>query len=145
MRVLVQIVNSAKLSVEDVEISSIRYGFVVYVGFTHTDTKEIIEKAAKKVASLRIFPDDNNRTNLNIEDVEGEILSVSQFTLYAEAYEANRPSFTSCMAGDMARDFYNLFNSELRKYNISTKEGKFGSTMKIEQTNIGPFSIMLEF
>ena len=145
MRVLVQVVNRASLSVSGKEISSIRYGFVVYVGFTHTDSKEVIIKAAKKVARLRIFPDTNNRTNLNIEDVEGEILSVSQFTLYADATEANRPSFSCCMAGDLARDLYNDFNEELRKYNIVVKEGVFGADMQINQENSGPFSITLEF
>ena len=145
MRVLVQVVDNAELSVEEQVIASIGYGFVVYVGFTHTDTQEIIERAAKKVVSLRIFPDTNNRTNLNIEDVDGSILSVSQFTLYAEAYESNRPSFSSCMAGDMAREFYEAFNVELNKYGVPVKEGKFGANMTINQVNSGPFSLVLDF
>jgi len=145
MRILVQIVSQAKLRIHGQEISKIDHGFVIFVGFTHSDTIETINKAALKISKLRIFPDVEGKTNLSISDVGGQILSVSQFTLYANATAANRPSFSTSMAGDQAKEHYIAFNEALRDLGFTVKEGIFGEYMEIEQTNDGPFSLQLEF
>lgn len=145
MRILVQIVDGASVSVESKLISQINFGYVLYLSFTHRDTKETIQKAVDKISKLRIFPDDNGKTNLNIFDVEGEILSISQFTLYADAEGSNRPSFSQSMAGSLAEEYYLYFNQLLREKELVVKEGIFGAHMQIKQNNDGPFSLMLEF
>ena len=144
MRILLQIVNKAVLSIEQKEVANIKYGAVVFVGFKLGDNEGTIAKAVSKISKLRIFPDVNGKTNLNISDVNGEILSVSQFTLYAET-TSNRPSFTQNMNAIDASKMYDCFNNLLCKEGIKTQKGVFGTDMKITQENTGPFSLILEF
>lgn len=118
---------------------------MLLVGFGLNDTMENVKKMAMKVANLRIFPDSNDKLNLSILDVGGSILSISQFTLYADSRKGNRPSFTDALK-DGAKELYLAFNEILRKeYNIKVEEGIFGADMNVSITNVGPTTIMLEF
>lgn len=143
MRVLVQ--RSGKSSVEiDKKINGkINSGLVLLVGFTEGDGKEQIEYLAKKVVNLRIFPDENDVMNKSILDYGGEILSISQFTLYADTNKGNRPSYIKALRGEESTKLYDMFNEELRKY-CHVETGIFGADMIVSITNIGPTTIMLE-
>ena len=143
MRVLVQRSGKASVSVDDKVIGKIDEGLVLLVGFTEGDSLEQIEYLAKKVVNLRIFPDENDVMNKSILDFGGSILSISQFTLYADTKKGNRPSYINALGGEDASKLYDLFNEELRKY-VSVEEGKFGADMIVSITNIGPTTIMLE-
>lgn len=144
MRVLVQRSLESSVKVDNKIIGKIDKGLVLLVGFTHTDTIEDIKYLAKKIVNLRIFDDENGIMNKSIKDVGGEILSVSQFTLYADSSNGNRPSYISAMKGDSAIELYNIFNDELRNYGFKVSTGKFGATMKVSITNDGPTTIWLE-
>lgn len=143
MRVLVQRSGEASVTVDGKEIGKIDQGLVVFVGFTDSDTVAEIEYLAKKIVNLRIFPDDNGVMNKSILDYGGKILSVSQFTLYADCKKGNRPSYIEAMNNHEAIHFYELFNEELRKY-IEVETGEFGADMVVNITNIGPTTIWLE-
>ena len=143
MRVLVQRSGDASVTVDGKEIGKIDQGLVVFVGFTDSDTVAEIEYLAKKIVNLRIFPDDNGVMNKSILDYGGKILSVSQFTLYADCKKGNRPSYIEAMNNHEAIHFYELFNEELRKY-IEVETGEFGADMVVNITNIGPTTIWLE-
>lgn len=145
MRVVIQRVKSASCTVNNVLISKIENGFLLLVGFTHTDTLDEITKMARKIANLRIFEDENEKMNLNIAQVNGEVLSISQFTLYANTKDGNRPSFVESMEPKKANKYYEIFNSELRKYHLVVKSGVFGASMQIELINDGPVTVNLEF
>lgn len=143
MRVLVQRSGEASVTVDGKEIGKIDQGLVVFVGFTDSDTVAEVEYLAKKIVNLRIFPDDNGVMNKSILDYGGKILSVSQFTLYADCKKGNRPSYIEAMNNHEAIHFYELFNEELRKY-IEVETGEFGADMNVNITNIGPTTIWLE-
>lgn len=143
MRVLVQRSSEASVTVDGKEIGKIDQGLVVFVGFTDSDTVAEVEYLAKKIVNLRIFPDDNGVMNKSILDYGGKILSVSQFTLYADCKKGNRPSYIEAMNNHEAIHFYELFNEELRKY-IEVETGEFGADMNVNITNIGPTTIWLE-
>lgn len=143
MRVLVQRSGEASVTVDGKEIGKIDQGLVVFVGFTDSDTVAEVEYLAKKIVNLRIFPDDNGVMNKSILDYGGKILSVSQFTLYADCKKGNRPSYIEAMNNHEAIHFYELFNEELRKY-IEVETGEFGADMVVNITNIGPTTIWLE-
>lgn len=143
MRVLVQRSDKAKVVVSGKVVGSIDQGLVVLVGFTEGDNEEKIEYLARKVANLRIFPDENNVMNKSILDYGGSILSVSQFTLYANCDKGNRPSYVAAMKNDEAVKLYELFNEKLRKY-VEVETGEFGADMEVLITNIGPTTIWLE-
>lgn len=143
MRVLVQRSGKASVSVNNEIIGKIEDGLVLLVGFTEGDNKEQIEYLAKKVVNLRIFPDENDVMNKSILEYGGSILSISQFTLYADTKKGNRPSYINALGGKDASKLYELFNEELRKY-VVVEEGKFGADMTVSITNIGPTTIMLE-
>ena len=143
MRVLVQRSGGASVTVDGKEVGKIDQGLVVFVGFTDSDTVAEIEYLAKKIVNLRIFPDDNGVMNKSILDYGGKILSVSQFTLYADCKKGNRPSYIEAMNNHEAIHFYELFNEELRKY-IEVETGEFGADMNVNITNIGPTTIWLE-
>lgn len=145
MRVVVQRVNHASCTVNNELISKIEKGYLLLVGFTHNDNLEIIKKMAKKIAKLRIFEDEAGKMNLDISQVNGEILSISQFTLYANTKDGNRPSFVESMHPEEANKLYKIFNDELRSYNLNVYEGIFGASMQIELLNDGPVTINLEF
>lgn len=143
MRVLVQRSGKSFVSVCDQVVGKIEQGLVVLVGFTDGDTVEKIQYLAKKIVNLRIFPDDNGVMNKSILDYGGRILSVSQFTLYANCNKGNRPSYIEAMNNHEAIHFYELFNEELRKY-VEVETGEFGADMNVSITNIGPTTIWLE-
>lgn len=143
MRVLVQRSGEASVQVDDQTVGSIDQGLVVFVGFTDGDTIDKIEYLARKIVNLRIFPDENGVMNKNLLDYGGKILSVSQFTLYANCQKGNRPSYMDAMNNHEAIHFYELFNEELRKY-IEVETGEFGADMNVCLTNIGPTTIWLE-
>ncbi len=143
MKVLVQRSKQSSVKVDNKLVNSIEHGLVLLVGFTEGDTIKDIEKLAKKVVNLRIFDDEAGIMNKSILDVGGEILSISQFTLYANTAKGNRPSYIEALNGEEASKLYERFNEELNKY-IMTKPGMFGADMEISITNDGPITIMLE-
>ena len=144
MRILVQRSKKSNVSVNNNIVGSIDSGLVLLVGFTHTDTKEDIVKLAKKVVNLRIFEDEKGTMNKSLLDVGGKILSISQFTLYADSTKGNRPSYIAAMKGNEAVKLYNEFNEELRKYNVIVETGEFGAMMNVNINNYGPTTIWLE-
>ncbi len=143
MKVLVQRCSNAKCVVNNKNISEIDNGLMLLVGFTDTDNKDTILWMVKKILNLRIFPDSNGVMNLSILDVKGSILSISQFTLYADTTKGNRPSYIKAMSGEKAKLLYEYFNKTLSSY-VQTKGGVFGENMAITLTNMGPTTIMLE-
>ena len=143
MKVLVQRSKKSNVKVNHEIVNSIDHGLVLLVGFTEGDSLIDIEKLAKKVVNLRIFDDEEGVMNKSILDVGGEILSISQFTLYASTAKGNRPSYIEALNGEEAIKLYEKFNEELNKY-IITKPGIFGADMEVNITNDGPITIMLE-
>ena len=144
MRVIVQRVKKAKCIIDNKTYSEINQGFMLLVGFTHSDTKVVVDKMIKKIINLRVFEDENGKMNLNINQVSGEILSISQFTLYANTNDGNRPSFVNAMHPDQATLLYDYFNQEMGKL-IPLKTGVFGANMDIDFINNGPSTFILEF
>ena len=144
MKVIIQRVLDASLSIDQKVYSSISKGYLLLVSFTNGDNEEIANKMAEKISKLRIFEDENGKTNLSIFDVKGEILSVSQFTLYANLRKGNRPSFIDALKPDEADKLYIYFNKCLEELNLPPKTGVFGADMKINLTNDGPFTIILD-
>ncbi len=144
MRVLVQRSKKSSVSVEGKLVGSIDSGLVLLVGFTHEDNTNDIVKLAKKVVNLRIFDDENGVMNKSLLQVGGSILSISQFTLYGNSQNGNRPSYIDAMKGEKAIKLYNEFNDELRKYGVKVETGKFGSYMDVHINNDGPTTIWLE-
>lgn len=143
MKILVQVVDRASVVIEDKEVSSIGKGYLILVSFNNEDTYEIIDRMVEKLCKTRLFLDENGKTNLSIFDVDGEILSVSQFTLYGSLRKTNRPSFVNSCKYELAETYYNYFNDKLKE-KISTKCGVFGADMKIELVNNGPFTMMID-
>ncbi|MBR3266607.1 MAG: D-tyrosyl-tRNA(Tyr) deacylase, partial [Bacilli bacterium] len=139
MRVLVQEVLRASVTIEEKEVAKIGRGFLLFVAFTEGDDRSIAQRMADKVMKLRIFPDENGKTNKSIFDIGGNILSVSQFTLYASAKEGNRPSFVKAMHPDQAKPLFAYWNGLLREKFPELGEGVFGADMKVELVNDGPF------
>ena len=144
MRVVVQRVKHASCTIDGNLYSSIDQGYLLLVGFTHTDSIKEVQYLAKKIAGLRIFEDENGKMNLSLKTVGGKILSISQFTLYADTKDGNRPAFINAMKPDEASKLYDLFNEELRKYDIEVFTGIFGSDMKIDLLNDGPVTIIYD-
>ena len=144
MKLVVQRSKNSKVLVDNKIVGKIEKGLVVLVGFTHNDTIEDIKKLTKKLVNLRIFDDENHIMNKSILDVKGEILSVSQFTLYADCKKGNRPSYINSMKADDARRLYDLFNEEIKKYDIHLETGVFQTDMLVEINNDGPVTIILE-
>ncbi len=145
MKVVLQRVSSASCTVNGVVTGSIEKGYMLLVGFTHTDTIDNLTKAVKKISGLRIFEDENEKMNLNLETVKGKILSISQFTLYANTNEGNRPSFVDAMKPEPAKELYLKFNQMLREKGFTVEEGIFGAHMEIRLLNDGPVTICYEF
>ena len=143
MRVLIQRSNKANVIINNKVYNSINSGLVLLVGFTEGDDIDKIKYLAKKIVNLRIFPDDNDIMNKSILDYGGEILSISQFTLYADTSKGNRPSYIKALGGEKAKELYELFNKELEKY-VKVKTGIFGADMEVNISNIGPTTINLE-
>lgn len=143
MRVLVQRSGAASVSIDGKVVGQIPEGLVLLVGFTEGDTMEQIAYLAKKVVNLRIFPDHEGVMNRSILDFGGEILSISQFTLYADSTKGNRPSYIQALKGEESTKLYDAFNLELQKY-CHVEKGVFGADMEVHLTNIGPTTILLE-
>ena len=144
MKAVIQRVSSAQVSVEGQTIGSIKDGFLVLLGVAGDDTEEDIKKLANKMISLRIFPDENGKTNLSLQDVDGQLLIVSQFTLLADCRKGRRPSFVK--AGDPARanELYEKFISFCKDRIPVVEQGEFGADMKISLVNDGPFTLVLD-
>ena len=143
MKVLVQRVKNAKVEVDKKIIGQIDTGYMLLVSFTQSDTKEIIDKMVRKVLSLRVMDDSDGVMNLAIDPTKDKILSISQFTLYADTSKGNRPSYLKALRGEESSLLYDYFNQELRKY-IEVETGKFGADMDVSLINNGPCTIMLE-
>ena len=145
MRVLLQTVNNAKVEILKKTVGQIDRGYLLLVGFTDTDNKDIVDKMVDKVLALRVFADEHRQINLSIYDVNGDILSVSQFTLYADTSKGRRPSFTNAMRPHEAEVLYDYFNKQLEHVsglNIAT--GVFGADMDVYSVNDGPFTLVLD-
>ena len=144
MRALVQRVRKTALSVGGKPVSEIPLGLAVYLGVKEGDTRAQAEFIAKKIAHLRIFEDENGKMNLSVKDEGGEILLISQFTLYGDCTHGNRPSFIAAARPETAQPLYEIVKEELIGYGIPVCTGVFGADMKIEQYNAGPVSILIE-
>lgn len=144
MRVVLQVVKNASVTIDNKIHSSINEGFLLLVGFTSGDNLSTIKKVIDKIVSLRIFPDENGKTNLAFDATKQEILCVSQFTLYADIKHGRRPSFTSCLIPSEATVLYENTLEYLKSLNIQTKAGVFGADMKVELLNDGPFTLMID-
>lgn len=143
MKFLIQRVNNAKVTVDGNVTGSIGKGYLVFIGIGAEDTKEIADKLIKKMMGLRIFADENGKTNISVTDVNGELLLVSQFTLYADCKKGNRPSFLKAGQPELANELYEYIIAECSKL-INVQTGIFGADMKVELENDGPFTIMLD-
>lgn len=144
MRVVLQRVSHASVTVEEKVIGKIQRGFLLLVGVTHDDAMEDMEYLVRKIVQMRIFEDEEGKLNRSIQDIGGEILSVSQFTLYADTKKGNRPSFSKAAPGDVAIDMFEQFNGLLRDTGIPVETGQFGADMKVELLNDGPVTILLD-
>ena len=144
MRVLIQEVLSSSVSIDGKVVSSIGRGELLLVGFTQGDDYLTMEKMAKKIMKARIFPDENGKTNLSLSQIGGEILLVSQFTLYGSLKEGNRPSFVNASRPDDARELYNQFVALMKQEFPGLKTGVFQADMKVSLVNDGPFTLLLD-
>ncbi len=144
MKVLIQRVTSASVTVDSEVIGAIEKGYLVLLGVGPDDTKDTVHRLVKKLLSLRIFADENGKTNLSIRDVNGSLLIVSQFTLYADCSHGNRPSFTGSAPAALAEELYEYFVECCRKEIPCVEHGSFGADMKVTLENDGPFTVMLE-
>lgn len=144
MKLVIQRVQKASVQVKNEVISSINKGFLVLIGITHDDTEEIADYLAKKLCNLRVFEDEKEKMNLSLKDVNGELLIVSQFTLYANTKDGNRPSFTSAAKPEKANELYEYFCQKCKEYQVNVKKGIFGANMKIDLINDGPVTIIME-
>lgn len=143
MKVVIQRVLSSSVEVDNKIVGKINEGLTILVGFSKNDTYEKIDKIVNKIIKLRIFDDNNHIMNKSILDIGGSILSISQFTLYANVKKGNRPSYIDAMKSSEAEKLYDYFNNELSKY-IEVKQGVFGSNMKLNIENNGPVTIIIE-
>jgi D-tyrosyl-tRNA(Tyr) deacylase len=144
MKVIVQRVSNASVKVDNEIVSTIDNGFLLLVGITHDDDKSIVEKVANKVCKLRVFEDDEGKMNLDINKVNGKILSISQFTLYGDVKKGNRPSFTKAARPEYANELYEYFNDCIRNNGIECLEGVFQADMKVSLINDGPVTIIVD-
>lgn len=144
MRFVIQRVQKASVSVESRIVGNINKGYVVFLGVNHLDTIEIADKMVQKLLNLRIFEDDNGKTNLDIKTVSGELLIISQFTLYADCRKGNRPSFTNAGNPEMANMLYEYVIKKCNQQVKKVEHGVFGAHMEISLINDGPFTIILD-
>lgn len=144
MKTVIQRVSSANVVVDNKMVGKIEKGLVVLIGISDNDTKETINQMVRKIINLRIFSDENGKMNLSIKDINGKLLAISQFTLYADCTRGNRPSFTSAGRPDYAKELYEYFISKVKEEGISVSHGIFGADMQVSLTNDGPVTIVLE-
>lgn len=144
LKIVLQKAKKASVTVEGKVVGAIDEGYVLLVGITHEDTKEVAENLAAKIVKLRIWEDENEKMNHSIVDHGGAILSISQFTLYANTKKGNRPSFTDAGKPEMANELWLYFNAQLEALGMKVETGIFGAMMDVQLTNIGPTTIILE-
>lgn len=144
MRFVIQRVSESEVKVDGKVLGKIGKGFMVLIGVSDSDTKEIADKMVKKMLGLRIFEDEQGKTNLSLEVVGGELLLISQFTLYANCKKGNRPSFIEAGAPDMASDMYEYIIAKCKEQVNVVERGQFGADMKVSLVNDGPFTIVLD-
>ena len=144
MRVVLTTVNEAKVTISGKTVGQIGRGYLLLVGFTDGDDKEIVDKMVDKILSLRVFPDEHGNINISLQEVNGSILSVSQFTLYANATKGRRPSFVEAMYPGQAEPLYDYFNQQLELKHGKVSTGIFGADMIVTSANDGPFTLLLD-
>ncbi|WP_456278160.1 D-aminoacyl-tRNA deacylase [Bacillus sp. AK128] len=144
MRVIVQRAKNASVTVNHETVGKISNGFMLLVGVTHSDTSEDAVYVADKIANLRVFEDDQGKMNHSLLDIEGAVLSVSQFTLYGDCRKGRRPNFMEAAKPDHASIIYEAFNDELRNKGIHVETGTFGAMMDVQLTNVGPVTLIVE-
>ena len=144
MKLVVQRVKNAKVDIEGKTVGAIDKGFLVLLGVTHNDTKETADYLVKKLCNLRVFEDENQKMNLSLKDVNGKLLIVSQFTLYADCSGGNRPSFVNAAKPEMANELYEYFCNKCKENGVEVQKGIFGADMKVSLLNDGPVTIILE-
>ena len=144
MRFIIQRVSNSKVTIDKEIRGQIGKGFMVLIGVGERDTKEIADKMIHKMINLRIFEDENGKTNLGLKDVGGSLLLISQFTLYADCKRGNRPSFVKAGAPDMAKELYEYIISKCKEEIEIVEQGEFGADMKVELLNDGPFTVLLD-
>lgn len=144
MKFVIQRVEHASVTIDGQLRGSIQKGFMVLIGVGKEDTREIADKMVKKLLGLRIFEDENGKTNLSLQDVNGELLLISQFTLYADCKKGNRPSFVNAKAPDLAKELYEYIINQCKENVAIVNQGEFGADMKVELLNDGPFTILLD-
>lgn len=145
MKLVIQRVKNAEVAVDKNIIGSIDEGFMVLIGVTHSDTEEIADYLVKKLCNLRVFKDDNDKMNLSIKDIDGELLIVSQFTLYADCQKSgNRPSFTNSAKPEYAKKIYEYFVQKCKEEVRKVETGEFGAHMEVDLINDGPVTIIME-
>ena len=144
MRFVIQRVAHASVTVDGRVLGEIGRGFLVLIGISDTDTKETADKMVKKMLGLRIFKDENGKTNLSLDQVGGSLLLISQFTLYADCKKGNRPSFTRSGSAEFAKEMYLYIIEKCKETGTNVRTGEFGAEMKVSFTNEGPFTVMLD-
>ena len=144
MKLIIQRVSHASVVVDNETVGKIKNGFLVLCGITHTDTMEKADFLAKKLCNLRVFEDENQKMNLSIKDINGELLIISQFTLYADCSGGNRPSFVNAANPDYAKELYKYFIEKCIEYGLKVEHGVFGAHMEVTLLNDGPVTIELE-
>jgi len=144
MKFVIQRVKNASVEVDNKIVGSINKGFLVLIGITHTDTKEIADVLINKLIKLRVFEDENEKMNLALNDINGELLLISQFTLYADCRKGNRPAFIDAAKPDYANKLYEYIIEECKKQEIDVQTGIFGADMKVNLLNDGPVTIILD-
>jgi len=144
MKFLIQRVTQAQVDIDGETVGKIGKGYMVLIGVGEEDSREVADRLIRKMMNLRIFADENGKTNLNMKDVNGELLLVSQFTLYANCNKGNRPTFNGAGNPALANELYEYIIGECRKEVTNVQTGRFGADMQVSLTNDGPFTIMLE-
>ncbi|NUG67647.1 D-tyrosyl-tRNA(Tyr) deacylase [Lactobacillus mellis] len=144
MKVVLQRVQRASVTIAQKRVAQIKNGVLLLVGFGQNDDEQTVDYLARKISKSRIFSDQNGKINLAINDVQGQILSVSQFTLYADTAKGNRPSFVDALNPQQAQELYELFNEKLRASGCDVQTGVFGADMQVELVNDGPLTIIYE-
>ena len=144
MKFVIQRVKNAQVDINNKDVAKINNGFLVLIGITHTDTKDIADYLVKKLINLRVFEDENGKMNLSLNDINGSLLLVSQFTLYADCSSGNRPSFTDAAKPDFANELYEYIIDECKKKIDKVETGVFGADMNVSLINDGPVTIILE-
>lgn len=144
MKIVIQRVKKAAVSINSNIVGSINHGFLIFLGIQSTDTEQDVDYLVKKVTKLRIFSDENNKMNLSIKDINGQLLIVSQFTLCANCHDGNRPSFINAAKPDIAIPLYNYFIEECKRLVPVVETGEFGANMQVELVNDGPVTIIID-